>query len=216
MSKILRTQFKLKSLKIKDGVPEINWLEFRENGAANGWEPCNKIGVFVPHEDLTNAFKELGPIAMRVMGWNEIEIVFSSPQLTDSEKEAANTLRHRLKLFKQGQLERIEVRGIHLNGKEDTAGFQVTIMRDSDSKVPSVINTPVVKFNRESFGIEERAAEIIDRISEEVFCYLFEEKYAPLTVAFEDELSGKNRKKAKKSDENQMDLVNEAAKAEQE
>lgn len=211
-----RNHFELQKLRIKDGTVNVEYREFTTNDGVNGrWDDKTLECTVHPHPDLEDRYKKLAAYAARVMGWLDFEIVVNSPELTPTEKEATNDLRHVLKRYKEAQIDRVEVIGLHLNGSADTKGCILSVMRDSDSKTSSSVNTPIIKFKREYFGIEEQLTEDVEAISDETFEYIFNGKQSQLALNL-DEVAAVNLKgkKGKKKDPNQTNLVDQSAEIE--
>lgn len=129
------------------------------------------------HPDLRACFKELRPIMARIFNLTsfltmiEADVYKSTHEQEESAREFAKQL-----------LEKIEVRGVSLSGKDDNVGCVITGLFNVINNQKTCINSPRMKFANVVYGFEEELEEIISRMESEVYLFLFKGKKAELEL----------------------------------
>ena len=168
-----RENFALSKAKIVNGGLEAEY----ELTEIVGDDPCTtgyKItNSRLPHPDLPALFQKLRGIVGRVMGVTAVLEHLQSeqyPAMSGVEK------------FLDGVCEQYDVRGISWSGSGAKEAVIISSVFTTASGLKCAVNTPRLPLNSETFGFEEELSEIIGRIKDEVFAYLFEGKQAQLSL----------------------------------
>ncbi len=129
------------------------------------------------HPDLQKLFDKLKPIMARIYHLSFFKTIMETPEFeaTESQKEIAN------KAF-QDVLNKIQVKGISLSGKDENAGVVLTGTFTADSNQKMAINSHRMKFSDERYGFEQQLEETISDIESEVYKFLFKNKRAQLEL----------------------------------
>lgn len=171
--------FALSKVKIvKDGGLDVHF-EVTETVNNESW--INKYHVESAkdiHPDLRNCFTELRPIIGRIFNLTSFLSMIDTDDFAASEEQDETARDYADELLKK-----IEVRGISLSGQDDNVGVVVTsLLEVSMNAQKSAINTPRIKFANVNYGFEEELEDIISRIENEVYLFLFKGKKEQLEL----------------------------------
>lgn len=133
------------------------------------------------HPDLLVLFTSLKPIMGRVFHFTSFVSMIEADeyQATESQKETARSL-------VVETLGRFEVRGVSLSGEDDNLGVVIYGTYETQNGQKVAVNTPCIRLETISFGFEEELEEIIGKIENEVYAFLFKGKKAQLELFGED------------------------------
>lgn len=197
MKKVLRPQFKLAKVKMmKDdaGVDVKYTLATKEGAAMHEDEYTIRCSV-VPHPHLIEAIRALDIFIARSNGYVDLETVAPKMELDGDQRKTVERIL-------KNTLDKITPTGLALSGADKTRGIVITAKYACSNKSDIAINSPRIIFERDIFKFEAELAEKVDRVIEEIFCYLFEDKKSQVEIPFPNE---EGKKKSKK----QLDIVNE-------
>lgn len=129
------------------------------------------------HPDLQKLFDKLKPIMARVYHLSFFRSLMETPDFkaTKKQQELAENA------FKE-VLEKLNVTGVSLSGKDDNVGVVLTGTFTADSNQKMAINSHRMKFSDTRYGFEEELEETIGEIEAEVYAFLFKNKRAQLEL----------------------------------
>jgi len=191
MRKPLRGSFKLEKVKtIKGGGLEISYEVEDVIGSEAYHDKDNKKSTKVPHPDLTSQLNLLIPMLARVYHFTFIRDVIS-----DSEFKAKPEQSRFAEKALQEIMERIKVTGVAISGQDENKGIIITGTFNCDQvNIKTAINSHRIKFNSTTYGFEEGLEEIVTKLTDEVFEYLFEGKQAQLEIFHDGDQSVSEQK----------------------
>jgi hypothetical protein len=131
----------------------------------------------IPHSDLFELFDKLKERFAQYFGFHSAKVLVKS-------KEFGGTKAHQKYMDKHYQevLETIKINGVSFTGKDED-GFATGLIVKGTFK-GCALNTKQLHFANQEFGEEIR--EIADKIEDEVYSYLFEDKKSELAL-FDEE-----------------------------
>lgn len=186
---ITRPMFQLDTVTIlpKMGGLEVKYTIKHKQGDITT-EKANKVKwPIVPHPQLMEAIERQDVCIAHVFGNNRLETISKSAELSGEEGKAFKTLKKILEKAQQEQLDRYSVIGIELYGKEKSFSCRIVANYATDQKKDEKIKTPKIVLEGSIYGFEQELAGWIDKLVEEVFCYLFENKRADPELFDQDE-----------------------------
>lgn len=129
------------------------------------------------HPDLRKLFDQLKPILARVYHLSFFRSLMDTPDFkaTKKQRELAE------EAFKE-VIDKLNVTGLSLSGKDDNVGVVLTGTFTADSNQKMAINSHRMKLKDERYGFEEEMEEIIGQIESEVYQFLFKNKKAQLEL----------------------------------
>lgn len=167
-----RTQFSLTKLKpSKTGGLEI-WYEQKEtvNDIPTVAEQHTKRSK-MPHPELTNKFKSLAAFCAVCFGYNTIM------STVDTEEFAPNQAQeHYVRCWCETQKDSIEVTQMQVSGKYDTMEVVIYFNYLTSCGQKAVGQTPPILLSADNYGCEAKLLEIIVKLEDECFEYLFNNK----------------------------------------
>jgi hypothetical protein len=169
MKKLEFKAFDLQKLKVNSkGGLDLSWYE-----KGNGNELFSVSSDNQPHPDFIASLggcKELLAVSLGLLsGWEFAR---------ENNRKNDEVLRDAVRQYNE-EIERCNVTGLVLVGKDQYLGIKVT--GSIKCIVGSVgLASPSIKFESDEMGVEERARELFDEISQEVWLYIFKEKRAQL------------------------------------
>ena len=113
----------------------------------------------------------------RVFNITSFKTMIATPDFKATQKQTEIAA-----AFAEECLGNIEVRGVSLSGQDDNVGVVLTGLFTVSNNQKTVINTPRMKFNVETFGFEEELDYIVCDIENEVYEFLFEGKKAQMEL----------------------------------
>lgn len=147
----------------------------------SGHEKSTKI----PHPDLLKIFEQLKPMVARIYHFTFIREIIMAEDFK-AKPEQARIAERAL----QEILGKINVIGISLSGSDDKAGVILTASFTADNNMKMAINTHRIKFTDTKYGFEEDLGELIKKLKEEVYNYIFEGKKAQLEIFTSQQMGG--------------------------
>lgn len=134
------------------------------------------------HPELSELFKELRPIVGRIFNITSFKTLMGTEEFgaSDEQKMLGEEFAHEC-------LDKIEVRGISLSGKDDKVGVVITSVYEVANGQKVAINTPRLRLDSETWGFEEELENIVYGIENEVYEFLFMGKKAELSLFGEDD-----------------------------
>lgn len=173
-----KKNFTLSKVKIvKDGGLDVHYDAAEAAGNEVYIDNVHRTSAKDIHPDLKQLFKDLSPIVARVFGLTSFlsMVEIKEFKATASQKETARQLGDEL-------INKVEVRGISLSGKDANYGVVITAVLEVLNGQKTAINTPIIKFAKVTHGFEEELEEIVDKIKDEVYLFLFKGKKAQLEL----------------------------------
>ena len=134
------------------------------------------------HPKLSKFFKELRPIVGRIFNITSFKTLMETEEFNASDEQKMLG-----EEFAQECLCKIEVRGISLSGKDDKVGVVITSVYEVANGQKVAINTPRLRLDSETWGFEEELENIVSKIENEVYEFLFMGKKAELSLFGEDQ-----------------------------
>lgn len=173
-----KEKFSLSKVKLlKDGGLDVHYEVTEFVGNESYTNKYHVLSAKDIHPDLRKLFKDLCPIMGRVFNITSFKTMIATPDFkaTKEQTEIAAA-------FAEECLGYIEVRGVSLSGQDDNVGVVLTGLFIVSNNQKTVINTPRMKFNVETFGFEEELDYIVCDIENEVYAFLFKGKKAQLEL----------------------------------
>ena len=139
-----------------------------------------------PHPDLTDQLEELKTILARCYNINTIDLLRTSPNLDQQEKEAFEIVANLIDKMALESMKKITVTGVNITGDKaegtDKRAIVITgkLYQANGSQI--AMNSPRIKMNQDQFGFEDQVAMIIEKLEEEVRSYIFDGKKAQLDL----------------------------------
>lgn len=134
------------------------------------------------HPKLSKLFQELRPIVGRIFNITSFKTLMETEEFSASDEQKMLG-----EDFAQECLDKIEVRGISLSGKEDKVGVVITSVYEVANGQKVAINTPRLRLGYETWGFEEELEKIVYGIENEVYEFIFMDKKAELSLFGEDQ-----------------------------
>ena len=129
------------------------------------------------HPDLRDCFDCLRPIMGRIFNITSFLSMVETSDFKATKKQSELS-----RDFADEMLKNIEVRGVSFSGQDDNVGVVLTGLFTVSNNQKTVINSPRLKFNTETFGFEEELEAIVADIENEVYAFLFKGKKAQLEL----------------------------------
>jgi hypothetical protein len=136
-----------------------------------------------PHPDLISALTELRCIVAQTFRFNAVVEV-----VEDNAEHIKASLLQEVKDTFGEILDGIAIRGVSWSGTGSKQGVVLTALFDVGNGVKTAINTPRLRLGSETYGFEEVLGKMLDRVTDEVFAFLFDGKQAQLSLFGEDNL----------------------------
>ena len=162
---------------IKDGGLDVHFEVVETIGESVYTEKYHMESAKDIHPDLRACFKQLRPIMARIFNLTSFLTLVATPDFAASESQQKAG-----EEFAKELLEKIEVRGISLSGKDDNVGVILTGLFTVINNQKTCINSPRLKFSQIVYGFEEELEQIIAEIETEVYAFLFLGKKAELEL----------------------------------
>lgn len=178
MFKIDRSSFELKKVKLlpSGGVYAECKMTAHVDGSLH--EIDEKVtNPIVPHPDLENAIRSLKNELLTSCGFRGLMVVVNAEEFKASgaQKEAAAEFWNIL----EGKA---HVTGVHFSGEEENAGVIISGKIAAENGSNIALNSPRMRFSSDVFGFEEHLEGMAEKIKDEVYSYLFENKKGQLEL----------------------------------
>lgn len=182
-----KEDFQLKKVKVDDaGKCEISYLHTITEKEIAYSDTHIVSSPRICHQDLKNILKEL---VVYLADANSLKPHRALPKMSAKPQDAIKQLKQVFNQMDQEIHDSITVTGIALAGDEESESVVVTGKRRVHH-TGVALNCPTMHKNGDSFGFESKVFEIVEKIKEEVFLYLTENKRSDITL-FDEE--GKNK-----------------------
>jgi hypothetical protein len=180
-----RSNFELRALKVNSsGKVEIEYREkFQEDDTAYS-EKNSKESPRIPHPDFTESLANLRMslgIANELFIHRKVELIAPNKRDLLTEKEMGRILNQ----WDSHILESLEVTGISLGGDLET-GWCVIKGKHAVHGTKVAMNTPKMNFSGDTFKIENEVKELVEKVIEEAYLYIFEKKGSQTVIEFGD------------------------------
>ena len=129
------------------------------------------------HPDLKEHFNVLRASMARVIHFSSFRTMSVTKEFNADKDQLELVQNHFEEL-----LNKIEIRGISLSGNDDNVAVIMTALLEVGNGQKTVINTPRIKFNTETYGFEIQLEEVIQEIEKECYAFLFKGKKAQLEL----------------------------------
>ena len=182
------TLHKVKTL--NGGGLEATYRELIREDNTEHIDEHSKKSPVDPHPDLTDQLEELKTILARCYNINTIDLLRTSPNLDQQEKEAFEIVASLIDKMALESMKKITVTGVNITGEKaegtDKRAIVITgkLYQANGSQI--AMNSPRIKMNQDQFGFEDQVATIIEKLEEEVRAYIFDGKKAQLDL-FDDQ-----------------------------
>ena len=182
------TLHKVKTL--NGGGLEATYRELIREDNTEHIDEHSKKSPVDPHPDLTDQLEELKTILARCYNINTIDLLRTSPNLDQQEKEAFEIVASLIDKMALESMKKITVTGVNITGEKaegtDKRAIVITgkLYQANGSQI--AMNSPRIKMNQDKFGFEDQVATIIEKLEEEVRAYIFDGKKAQLDL-FDDQ-----------------------------
>ena len=196
--------FELKKVKLHNhlGVYTM-YHEKLMNNKEEYWAEKTSNNLIHRHQDMDNVADELKIHVARIFGILAIGLYKDEEDFNSREK----------KLLEE-TLESINIIGITLSGSEENGGVVISATRKVLNNKTIVMNTPHMKYADESYSYCYDLQETVQKLTEEVWEYMFKRKYAQLEIPFGvDKMEAKDVKKIGDNIKAQIDDHKEEKKA---
>ena len=165
----------------KSGGLELQFIEHieNENNTVENKDWSLKYDA-VPHNDLLDGLYDLKQYLASCYGMLDISVVMKAKGLQAGAKAAFKTVAPHLDKMMQDRLSKLEINGYSVSGsiegEKDKRGVIImgTFTHPNGSK--TALNSPLIKFNQDTFKFEGDVKVIVDNLEEEVQAYLNGEK----------------------------------------
>lgn len=141
------------------------------------------------HPDLRQKFKELRPILARIYHLTFFSELMGLDEFSATEEQESIAMK-----LENEILEKINVKGIAISGKDANKGIVITGTFKADSNQVMAINSHRMKFTDTRYGFEEEMKRIVDGIVDETYQFLFEGKRAQLSMFGASDFDGTDGK----------------------
>ena len=131
----------------------------------------------VEHPDLKNAFNKLTFIIARIYHLTFFKTLMETHEFAATRGQVGIAD----KAFEE-VMEKIEVTGIALSGEEDNVGVVITGTFLADTNQKMTITTHRIRLEGDHYGFEDKLSDIVKKIEDEVYAYLFLDKQAQLQI----------------------------------
>jgi hypothetical protein len=178
--------FTLSKAKLASGGGlDVHYEVSEQDGNANYLNKHHDECAQDVQKELRELFQELRPIVGRIFNITSFKTLMETDEFkaTEGQKALGDD-------FAQECLNKIEVRGISLSGKDDKVGVVITSVYEVANGQKVAINTPRIRFDSETWGFEEELENIVYEIENEVYEFLFMGKKAELSLFGEDQGEG--------------------------
>ena len=129
------------------------------------------------HPDLRDCFDRLRPIMGRIFNITSFLSMVETSDFKATKKQSELS-----RDFADEMLKNIEVRGVSFSGQDDNVGGVLTGLFTVSNNQKTAINSPRLKCNTETVGLEEELEAIVADIENEVYAFLFKGKKAQLEL----------------------------------
>lgn len=173
-----KEKFSLSKVKLlKDGGLDVHYEVTEVVGNESYTNKYHVESAKDIHPDLRDCFDRLRPIMGRIFNITSFLSMVETSDFKATKKQSELS-----RDFADEMLKNIEVRGVSFSGQDDNVGVVLTGLFTVSNNQKTVINSPRLKFNTETFGFEEELEEIAADIENEVYAFLFKGKKAQLEL----------------------------------
>lgn len=129
------------------------------------------------HPDLQKLFDKLKPIMAQVFYLTFMNTLIAKPEFkaTAKQKELSDKAKDEI-------IDKLNVIGVSLSGKDDNVGVVLTGTITAASNQKMAINSHRMKFADTLYGFEEELEQIVGDIERETYMFLFKGKKAQLEI----------------------------------
>lgn len=182
MSKPTPDQFHMKKVSLlTSGGIDIKWT-VNESVSAESHEALESVkSTKDPHGDLTQIIRQCKPWLAKVMSYSTVQAMTNHPDFAATKKQSEAAKKAYEKI-----LEKLTVTGIDVSGTLENRGLTIRGTFKVDSKQHIKLNTHKLKADGKAFGFEGDIPELIDRLEEECYLYIYEDKRAQLELTFDE------------------------------
>lgn len=134
-----------------------------------------------PHPDLVTALAGLRGIIAQTFRFSALVSV-----VEDNAEHVKASLLQEVKDTFGEILDGIAIKGVSWSGTGTKQGVVLTALFDVGNGVKTAINTPRIRLASETYGFEEVLSQMLDKVTAEVYAFLFEGKQAQLSLFGEE------------------------------
>lgn len=188
MNKPSLQEVRVKKVKyLNGGTLEANWnYEVRTGEELHTIDDSIKSTI-IPSESLLQCLRDLKPHVVRILSKAPIELVRKSKDLSKKQVDAFNTLESVLDGIYQNTLNNITITGVAWSGSDDKTGVVITFKEKAATGHYVGTATPRIVLSSSSLGIEEEIENIVNKLREEVYDYIYNGKQDQLEFGLGDE-----------------------------
>lgn len=130
------------------------------------------------HPDLKKLFGKIAPLMGNIFGLDFFLEMFRDAAFAKATKKQIDVANS----YAESMRNNISVTGISFSGDGDNLGCVITAVYECKNGQKVALNSPRIKFNSESFGIESDLDEIAHGIIHETYLFLFKGKKAEMEL----------------------------------
>lgn len=165
-------RFSLSKIKLNaDGGVSAKWEQIDKQGALTYIDQEDKTSTKEPHPDLVSQIEILKPFLAKMWGYNYAVTVAESKEFKGSAKNIDD-----MKRAYNEMLDSITVTGISVRGEGAKLAVLITGKRKIYKKIYQPMNSGLIKIEQKLYGFENDLEDIVPKIIEEVYEYLFNGK----------------------------------------
>ena len=158
------------------------WEFINKNGALTDTDEDKKGSTREPHPDLVTKIETLKPFLAKMWGINYAVVIAESKDFGGDPKH--------IDAMKRAYLERLKdivVTSISVKGKDEKMAVVITGKMRMYKNIFQPMNSGRIQINQKLYGFENDLQDLVPKICEEVFEYLFNGKCANPTLFGADE-----------------------------
>jgi hypothetical protein len=176
-----RDLFVLKKAKILQKEVDLHFETIVSSDAEVRYIHSTHVDTATPHPDFAAKLKSIKPFMAEIIG-------LKSPlSVIGYDKFNANQVQKNIaeKIY-QNNLEKLEITGISLSGRDESRGVIITALLTAPNNMKMAVNSCRIKLNDSEKFYEwiDELNEIVTAIEDEAFAYIYKGKQAQLEVAF--------------------------------
>lgn len=126
-----------------------------------------------PHPDLEECFEKMAPMVAQIMGFSAAKDLAYKLEFKADAKQ-----KEFLSKYVKEMTDKIKVTGIAISGKGEKVAAVITSIFTVDNKQKIALNSPRVLLKSSSRGFEEELEGLIEKIRDEAYEFLFNNRVA--------------------------------------
>lgn len=173
-----RGNFTLKKLKhINNGGLHVEFTVSQTVGSETFTKEETVKNTRDPHPDLRNLVDQFKSMLAHTLRFKEALTVTRSKDFK-ANKDQAKAMERAWEAL----LDKLDVSGVSLSGQDENRGVIITGKLWTELGPAVALNSPRLKFNGTKYGFEETLEDIVGRLEDEAFEYVFKNKASQLEI----------------------------------